>query len=282
MSDNFWKIPVDEWKDEPCFIIGGGFTLKEFDCTKLKDKGRVIAVNCAGSTVAKWANILYWSDHRWYEWNRTAVTKFKGIKVTRIRADNPHVKNHYEGIKDINVLKFKPSIYVSEKPEVLGGFCSGSSALNIAWLMGANPIYLLAFDMKQDSKGKANYHDLHKVATSKDRYKKRFLPVFEQMARILKDKPVEIFTVSTDTALRCFPILTYKELEAKLDGQPIEINKTLQRAENLIRTYEEKLYKYEAKEKKTERQKLRFELCKVTVDVLRDLTKDLNNVSKTN
>lgn len=211
----FWTVPYNKWKNEPCFILGGGSTLKQFDCSLLKDRGKTIAVNCAGTTVAKWADILYWSDFRWYEWNLSAVTNFKQDKVTRLRTSNIHFKNKYKGISDIKLLRFNPDVALSKNVGVIGGFCSGSTALNIAYLLGANPIYLLGMDMKTIN-GAANFHNLHNLPITKERYKESFIPVFDRMAVELKTLSIEVYTVSTNTALKSFPVLTYAELQQRL------------------------------------------------------------------
>jgi len=206
-----WTVPLNAWKNKPCCIIGGGSSLKEFNTSCIKDKILTIAVNCAGITIAKWADMLFWSDYRWYEWNMSSVLTFKQLKVTRLRTSNPHFKNRYIGIKDINVLNFNPDLALSHSPDVIGGFDSGSTALNIAYLYGANPIYLLGMDMKTIN-NEHNFHTLHRLEpTTKDRYKKRFIPVFDRMAVELRNKNITVYTVSTNTALKCFPVLTYKE-----------------------------------------------------------------------
>ena len=212
--NDLWTIPVNIWKNEPCFLIGGGSSLKEFDCTQLKGRGRTIAINIAGLTICKWADYLYWSDKRFYEWNAARIDKFKGTKITRTR-DQAKISVP----PDVKVVRFSTKQYLSRDPKVLGGFCSGSTAINIAFLQGCNPIYALGFDMKPDKNGNSNFHTEHKVVTAPERYSKRFAPVLNQMAAQLSHTPTKVYVVSTNTMLKCFPVLTYDELMEKLNHE---------------------------------------------------------------
>jgi hypothetical protein len=51
---------------------------------------------------------------------------------------------------------------------------TGASAINLALLMGANPVYLLGYDMRPGEDGKTNYHNAYKGKADPKAYN-RFL-----------------------------------------------------------------------------------------------------------
>jgi hypothetical protein len=54
------------WEGEPCFIIGGGPSLKGFDFNRLRGQGRVIAINRA-LEYAPWADVVFFMDWKLYK-----------------------------------------------------------------------------------------------------------------------------------------------------------------------------------------------------------------------
>jgi hypothetical protein len=82
------------WKGETVYIIGGGPSLKDFKWEWLIGK-ITIAVNKAFYSYPN-ADILYWTDGRFYNWIKDDINKFKGTKYTITPA--------YPGIsQDINI-----------------------------------------------------------------------------------------------------------------------------------------------------------------------------------
>jgi len=75
-------IQDGEWAGEPCFIIGGGPSLKGFDFESLRGKGRVIAINRAYEHVP-FADVHFFMDNRYYKrvQGEAAWQTFRGRKV---------------------------------------------------------------------------------------------------------------------------------------------------------------------------------------------------------
>ncbi|MBZ7921653.1 hypothetical protein LAC81_07645 [Ensifer adhaerens] len=88
---------------------------------------------------------------------------------------------------------------LSRDPTKLAGFCSGANALNLAFHFGANPIYLLGFDM-----GGGHWHGNHQ-APARDLYQAEFIPSLERMSRELAIEGVRVFNCNPASALKCFP-----------------------------------------------------------------------------
>ena len=60
------------WENEPCYIIGGGWSLKGFDISILKNKN-IIAINNAFK-LADFIQICWFGDFQWYMWNENDIT----------------------------------------------------------------------------------------------------------------------------------------------------------------------------------------------------------------
>jgi hypothetical protein len=196
-----WIVPA-EWRNETAFIIGGGPSLEGFDAEVLRGR-RVIAINNA-YLLAPWADILFWGDLAWWNWNRNDLARFRGkYKVTRTWS-NEYKSN---GVKILEHIKRTP---FSIDPTVVTGTDSGHSCINLAYHLGATTAVLLGFDMKRTG-GKNNWHTLHHRETADGRYQNLFVPEMEKLAEFVgRLNDFEVVNCTPGSALSCFPI---KDLE---------------------------------------------------------------------
>lgn len=215
-------IPAGEWKGQAAFIIGGGPSLIGFDPEQLRGKGRIVAINDAGLTLMPWADVLYWGDRRWFEWNHPKLGLHQGrYKFTRIMpriAGHPLLAEALIARHDIKVLGFKPG-RLSTTSKAVGGHCSGSAGINIAWLMGADPIVLLGFDMHDlplDRWQEGYWHDHHQKPPAMGSRKNRFMPALERMAKELKDAGATVLNATPGSALKCFPAVNLQDVLERL------------------------------------------------------------------
>lgn len=205
-NPNLWSVP-NEWTGQRCFIIGGGPSFNPTLAPKLQ--GRVIAINEAYIERPD-ADVLYWADPQWAIRQGSKIKLHRGkYRVSRRWAPacaGPDVKQigwtppfSNEGLRPFSV-----------DPHYVGGYCSGGNAINLAFLFGANPIYLLGFDMRVVD-GKKNYHDRYTTRNSArfDFYVRNI----EFMAPVLKNYEREVLNCSPNSALKCFP---YVPLEVVL------------------------------------------------------------------
>lgn len=190
-----WCVP-NEWTGERCFILGGGPSLNPEIIPKLK--GRVIAVNAAFE-IAPHADALFWSDQRFLKWNKEELKYFLGkyLIARHVPDDTP--------TKGLDIKRLHRNLIdpLSDNPTQLSGLCSGSSAINLAYLFGAKEIILLGFDMQMVG-GKNNFHSSHKVLPNSrcyDSYLKHFPP----MAKSLAQAGIAVHNTSRNSRLDCFP-----------------------------------------------------------------------------
>ena len=194
------------------FVVGGGPSIKGFDFNRLRGRN-VIAVNNAGLDLVPWAHVLFWADKRWLDWNHSRLGEHTGkYKISR---KPPHLGREH----DIKQMKFSPKS-LSDRSDTVGGWCGGSSAINLAYLMGARVIILMGFDMRP-----GNYHKDHKFPHIDGQHRDKFIPTLEAMAPGLLKRGVTVINTNQRSALRCFPFADIEELLMVDDLAKIERDK---------------------------------------------------------
>ena len=139
-------LPDGSWKNERCYILGGGPSVKSFDLTATAGT-RVIAVNRAYE-ICSWADIVTSCDDCFYGWHKDdpRFRAHHGLKVMILVDPNPNLES------DVWVVPGLIERCVGSIENGLGhGWSSGYGALMLAIALGCAPIYLVGFDMQGDS-----------------------------------------------------------------------------------------------------------------------------------
>ncbi len=205
------------WKGQRCFIIGGGPSLKGFDFSKLKGE-LVIGINRAYEKAD--CTIIFSLDSRYYMWivrgklGAEAKKKFEDFKGYKVWLNSASFIPCPEDIHLFNCIGGGRAFSWSLKNGLAGGCNSGYGAVNLAVCLGANPIYLLGFDMKGDGKKQAWWHDGY-PAKQPDSVYKKFIERFNNIAPELKTKGLQIINLNPDSALRCFEFGKFEDIRRK-------------------------------------------------------------------
>lgn len=154
------RLSDDQWKGEPAFIVGGGTSLKSLDWSLLRGRGNVIAINRAFLDVPD-AAVWFSEDLRVVElyhkneWFRN----FAGVKVFHSLA-TVLGQRALALAPDLEIVQARPGKYWprSLSEGISSSSNSGVGAISLAWLLGADPIYLLGFDCYGQGGQEANYH----------------------------------------------------------------------------------------------------------------------------
>ena len=188
--------------NETIYIIGGGPSLKNFDFRTLVGK-KTIAINKA-IIYHPTADVLYWTDGRFYTWFKNEVDNYKGLKFA--------LKPGSQYTADIQVLRKGKPHGIEEDPEVLAhGFNSGHAAINLAYHLGAVRIILLGFDMINNGE-QTHFHDGYPTrAAGNKMYQDKFLPGFKQLNSEIRNKGIEILNASPHSKLTVFPKITIQQ-----------------------------------------------------------------------
>lgn len=168
--------------------MGGGQSLQTVDIPRLR--GRIIAINEAYA-IRPDADILYFADARWWQTRKQQVREvWRGKHIV--------TRSSIKGEGIINV-RHNCTIACGEDMRLLAGWDSGTNALNLAYLLGADPIILVGYDMIP-----GRWHENYDKPTNPIVYTRRFQPSVEKLGRAIEKKGVRVVNVSKRTRLQGF------------------------------------------------------------------------------
>jgi hypothetical protein len=149
-------LKKDAWKGQKCFIIGGGESLRGFDFSQLS--GNIIVINRAFIDCPQ-ASIFFTEDVRVVERYANLLQLFRGVKVVHC-LDRSYRIQLQAALPSITIIDCnKETCWAKDFGQGLSyNSNSGIGAINLADILGADPIYLLGFDCRS-FKDKGNYHD---------------------------------------------------------------------------------------------------------------------------
>ena len=198
-----WQIPK-LWPKSTVFILAGGPTLpNSMDGFDLSEEN-VLGVNAAFG-LGKWVDVCFFGDAKFYWWNRNALDRFKGLKITI----NDRSKMRYKSVENrpgINIIKRGKFRGLNREPDLIGwNKSSGAAAINVAIHLGANQIVLLGYDMRVIN-GRKNWKRHVRERTKLNPFE-NFLKVFGQIKRDAEKMGVEILNATPESNLKTFPMV---------------------------------------------------------------------------
>ncbi|MFA5336554.1 MAG: hypothetical protein WC324_06515 [Candidatus Omnitrophota bacterium] len=206
-------ISDGEWAGEPCFIIGGGASLKGFDFNRLRGKGRIIAINRAYESVP-FADIHFFMDNRYYkrvqgeaEWQ-----SFPGRKVYLNMSGYP-VERSVISVRQAGRVGLSRSI----REGLYHGNNSGVGAIGLAYCLGANPIYLMGYDCNKVDNA-SHFHDGYEGVPTADRVLAGFVKDFDALAALVTKTGTKVINLNPDSAIRSFAFGKIDEIKSGKRG----------------------------------------------------------------
>jgi hypothetical protein len=198
---SYWRAE-QEWKNQQCFIIGGGASICSQDMGLLKGQ-KIIVINTSYEAVP-WADFLVFSDSRWWDHNYKKLKEFKGkVICTSSAVSGPLYKMHRKSppglASDIGTLAVK--------------FTTLSAAINLAVHLGAIRLILLGIDGKSVS-GKTHHHSPHpwkQMAGCWDQQRIDLVKITEE----LRELNIECVNASPDSAWDLWPKVRYEDYVGK-------------------------------------------------------------------
>lgn len=175
MGDARW-VPTPIWRGQPCYIIGGGPSLKNFPFEILRGKN-VLGCNAAFYLGVKIVPITIFGDSKFLSQHQAGLSHYvdTGGKVV-----THSTRRRREPVPQWLLCMKKVNMGLATDGLGWNGN-TGASAINLALLLGADIIYLLGYDMCVDGQGRANFHNAY-VHPSKARAYLRFLRGMKQVA----------------------------------------------------------------------------------------------------
>jgi len=204
-------VPTEIWKDKEVFIIGGGASLRGFDWTRLK-KVPTIGCNNAFRLGPEVCDICIFGDKKFIFESRSIPRR--GFYDELEAFPNPVISTDRllkkSKVPWVTILERVPEGFATDK---LGwNMNTGSAAINLALIMGAQTVYLLGFDMHLDAEGRPNWHDFVIDIPTTAVYQ-RMIKKFEKAAPMLKRiyPTRSIINVTNNSDLHTFPKINFDE-----------------------------------------------------------------------
>lgn len=196
------------WAGRRAFIVGGGPSLHGFDFSRLAGE-LTIGINRA----FEWFDptIIFSMDARFLNWVERG--EFGDEVAQRFREYDRGLKVFVDTSKkrifssDILLVDAIGGSQLSESlvDGLVCGQNSGHAALNLTYILGANPIYLLGFDMHGDGKGRQAWaHNGYPIVQRESIYHD-FIEKFDNIAApSCESAGVRVVNLNRQSALRCF------------------------------------------------------------------------------
>ena len=136
-----WSVPR-LWPGERCFIICGGASVKDQRALVPRLEGRVIAVK-QGIVLRPDADVFFVNGERNNLDQATSLVRYARAEHHVVRGR--HVQDLPASFKRLN--RHKDHTRLCDDPTRVSGYDTGTSAINLAYLLGATEIVLLGYDM---------------------------------------------------------------------------------------------------------------------------------------
>ena len=205
------------WRGRPCFVVGGGASLRGFDWSLLRGE-LTIGINRAFEFFEP--TISFSMDLRFFQWLRAGMVGWSksdqngGIRVRErwqalrsikvwLQTTTKHQAAFADELVHIPVSARRHAMSESLSEGLGHGENSGFAAVNLALCLGADPIYLLGFDMKGESGKQAHFHSGYPIVQGAHVYQ-RFADYFRREADAMLGR-ARIVNLNPDSALDCFP-----------------------------------------------------------------------------
>jgi hypothetical protein len=186
-------------------IASGPSLTKEQADAALASPHYTIAVNGAYK-IAPTADALYAGDFMFWKLHLADIKRtFKGKLVTQDSSASAHYQlTRVRGTNRDGLGK--------EVIHMNGN--SGVQAINLAYLWGYRRIILLGFDMKLGSKGEKHFHPDHPHPAVQNQVFPEWLKKVQKVATDLVAAKCEVLNATPDSAMKCFPMVDWKEVLA--------------------------------------------------------------------
>lgn len=194
--------PTKIWTGQAAYLIGGGASLAKFDFRQLTDK-RTIGCNDAYRLGKGIVDFVHFGDATWFHKTKWELEKFGGPIVC-----NAPSLQHLNAPWLHPMLRQKDGLGSGQ--HLAWNYSTGASAINLAISLGANPIYLLGYDLMATG-GKTHWHNLRTTqAVCFDRFQKGFKSLSKAIDKV---GGIEVFNVTNgESVLDTFPRKTFDEV----------------------------------------------------------------------
>lgn len=191
-----WTVPA-LWKGERCFIIAGGPSVPRLKIFLSTLRGKVIAIKDA-AFLQPTADLWFYAGRSFHQERPDVWAAYRGqmrVKRTVDRKGVPEgvLQVHRSGAGKDGLNGFQ------EDPQLIGGFCCGGSALNLAVHLGAREVVLVGYDLTGH-----HWNARHPYPAAKTSEHRRHRLSIDAMASPIARRGVKVWNTSAMSTLQEF------------------------------------------------------------------------------
>lgn len=208
------------WKGRRCFVLAGGPSLASVDLSRLRGE-LTLGLNVAflhGPT----ANLVYdlrlmerlSGDPRW--------AAYGGEKLW-LNSEQRNVRGRFPGVRELSEAVDMYGQQAWGRALARGlyrGNNAGSAAINLAEVLGADPVYLLGYDLRGKGGRSANWHAEYGTWSQEELV---YMSYLEDLGRVAKKVRSRVFNLTPGSALRSFPTADLDEVLAGRHPAPASV-----------------------------------------------------------
>lgn len=193
-------------------IIGGGWSVLNVALDRLC--GEVIAVNDAAILAPHWHHAIsmdrLWAENRIDQLVLRSTETSPPRKIWLRRSALQNITNYVKGWPWVQSFECDHTTSIfSATPGRFNGTNTGACALNLAWQLRPQRVFLLGFDMNRDAHGRAYWYPAYpwssnNGATTNGKYLS-WAQQFKGAASAFRRIGCEVFNVSPASAIEAFP-----------------------------------------------------------------------------
>lgn len=202
------------WDGETVVIVGGGPSLKDpVHLQALRDtqgRSKCIVVN-QSFEIAPWADLLFFADSSWFQWNRQVLIDQWPKSKPMVTATSDTGSCNDIAAKRTILRMWRDRNRWSTDPRKVHGWDGGTMACNLAFHLGAKRIVLFGIDLTVGPKGETQWHTKHKRKTAAQNYARRFIPTWKNAVIECRAAGVEVLRATPGTDIGA-PLRSFDEL----------------------------------------------------------------------
>lgn len=203
-------------RGQSAVILGGGPSLRGFDFNKLQGKQNIIAINAA-AFYAPFADAMFTEDIRLLEEFPNRINAFQGHVIWHcLKGIDP--ERGRKLIPKVQIIReLRDDKYWSSDLSSLS-FSSNSAvgAINLAEILGCDPIYLLGIDCRAEGNIMTNFHDVYPQGWEVGAIQEyNWRSDFEAwVSKQCKANVINVINPAFESTITCWPKITLSEYAA--------------------------------------------------------------------
>lgn len=193
-------------------VLGGGASVMEYRLRGIEERGYLIGVN--DSALYTKSHVAFTMDRLWLEGRQLMLKTLNPPEVwyrkgTPKNFDPPHVWNAYTHDEGY------PTNMTREHGK-LNGSNSGTCAVNRAFQLCPERVFLLGFDMQRGPKSEKHWYPDYPWAADEKSGTKRgtyndWAQEFADIALQFEKERIEVFNVNHRSLIEAFPVVSFDE-----------------------------------------------------------------------